>query len=297
MLDSITASLKALDPSTIKVTDEGLGPWSISTLKLLEKCPLQFFITKVLKVKPPEVLTEDSYVTYVGRAAHTWLEDVSLGKTLEEGYEKAREKHYHEVTEKYWYKVDEVRGSIAAFKNRIDDFKVKHGDVEVFPELKLGITKDLRKTGFFSKDVYFRGIIDMPVLIHGRDLMIIDHKLGGGADWGLRNYTKQLYSQKVLFHFGRQEVRGAQAGIHFIQNSEVCMGEYRPKEDIENVYARELFMDIKDAVANVNTEGKFKHGRGTQCKYCNFRSVCEGGKRGTAGQLQPIVEESAVIFK
>lgn len=299
-MTDILAQIKTALPEkipTIQIDDVSLGPWSISTLKALEKCPLKFFLDKGLRIKAPEVLTEDSWVTYVGRAAHLWLEHVSLGAPIQEAKELAKKEHFHEVTDKYWHEVESLTGSIVAFQGRLEEFKIKHKVEKVYPELKLGITKDLKKTGFFSKDVYFRGIIDLPIHVAGNHLVNVDHKYGGEGTWGLKNYVRQLDSQKVLWHFGHTPVAGAQAGIYFIKNSEMVMGEYTPRAEIETKLVNNLFMDIKDAVKSVQDAGKFNYKRGTQCKYCNYRALCEGGKRGTAGQLQFVIEETAAIFK
>lgn len=296
MLTQIAEALEKRIP-LIDVSEDGLGPWSISTLKSLEKCPLKFFLDKGLKIKAPEVLNDSSAVTYIGRAAHLWLEKVSLGASLDEGLAAAKEAHFHEVTAQYWERVENLRGSISAFSTRMSDFKIRLGEVEVFPELKIGITKDLKKTGFFSKDVYFRGIIDLPISVANGDLVILDHKHGGSGDFGLRNYSRQLYSQAMLFHYGVKPVRGVQVGIHFIQNSEVMMDKYKGNSHLEGTVAPELFMDIKDAVRNLHAEGKFKYSRGTMCKYCNYKALCDDGKRGTSGKLAFVEDASKALFK
>lgn len=296
MLDQIKKALPEKIP-TIQVDEDHLGPWSISTLKSLEKCPLKFFLDKGLKIKAPEVLTEDSYVTYVGRAAHLWLERVTLGDTLDQGLEAAKAEHFHEVTDKYWDKVEDLRGSVSRFQQRMIEFTARTPVKKIYPELKIGITKDMKPTGFFAKDVYFRGVLDLPIHLQSGDLVLLDHKYGGEGTWGLKNYMRQLNSQKVLFHLGQSRLRGAQSGIHFIMNSEVTMAKYVTSEEIETSLARDLFMDIKDAVKVVQDSKVFTHKRGSQCKYCNYRSLCEGGKRGTAGELQFVVEESRKIFK
>lgn len=282
---------------TVDVSDDGLGPWSNSTVKSLEKCPLKFFMDRCLKIKTPEVLTEDSYVTYVGRASHVWLESISLGDSIQDGLDKAKEKHYHEVTDKYWHKVEELRGSVMSFKARMDEFKARHGDLTVYPEMKLGITKDLRKTGFFSKDVYFRGIIDLPILLPNKDLVVLDHKTGGSGDYGIKHHVRQLNTQALLFHHAVTPIRGAQVGIHFISEGSIKLDPYQPANELLEITARELFMDIKDAVRKVKDAGRFYYSRGTHCKYCNYREMCQNGKRGTSGELAFVEEASKSIFK
>lgn len=281
----------------VQVNEDDLGPWSISTLKSLEKCPLQFLLTKGLKVKAPEVLTEDSYVTYVGRAAHVWAEHIVRGESFDAAKKIAHEKHFHEVTDKYWHLVEDLTGNMLSFKQRLDDFGARNPIKDMHPELRLGLTKDFKKTDFFGKDVYFRGVIDLPIHLEANDALILDHKLGGDPSWGIRNYKRQLNTYKVMYHFGFRKIRGAQSGIHFLKEGEILTDAYSSKDEIENDFAPSIWMDIKDAVRNVQTVGKFNYGRGTQCSYCNFRQLCENGKRGTAGELQFVIEESKEIFK
>lgn len=296
LLTQISKALPEKIP-TIDVSEDGLGPWSNSTIKSLEKCPLKFFLDKCLKIKAPEVLTEDSHVTYVGRASHVWLESVSLGRSIQEGLDIAKEKHFHEVTDKYWHKVEDLKGSVMSFKARMDEFKARHGNITIYPEMKLGITKDLKKTGFFSKDVYFRGIIDLPILLPNKDLVILDHKTGGSGDYGIKNHVRQLNTQAMLFNYAVTPIRGAQVGIHFIAEGTISLNGYQGAEEMLEITSREIFMDIKDAVKNVRDRGSFYYSRGNHCKYCNYREACQDGKRGTSGKLSFAEEASKEIFK
>jgi len=63
------------------------------------------------------------------------------------------------------------------------------------------------------------------------------------------------------------------------------------------ITARELFMDIKDAVRKVKDAGRFFYSRGNHCKYCNYREACQDGKRGTSGLLQTAEDASSSLFK
>jgi hypothetical protein len=48
---------------------------------------------------------------------------------------------------------------------------------EVLPEQKLGITAEGKATGFFSNDVWYRGVLDAPVVLHDKALLT-DWKVG-----------------------------------------------------------------------------------------------------------------------
>lgn len=281
----------------INVTEDGLGPWSVSMMKQLNKCPLQFFLEKGLKVKHTREAGEDNNVTQVGKAAHVWVENIVLGDSVEAGLEKAKEQHYKDVTEKYWERVTNLTGTMYSFQQRMDSFKANNKIKRIYPELKIGLDKDFKKTGFFDKNVFFRGVIDLPISLANGDVIIIDHKFGGSGKFGMRNYKKQLDTYKVMYHFGVHSIRGAQTGIHFMAEGEMMMGDYTSAAEIEDVLLRELRHDLRDTVTNIQDAKVFAHKRGTQCNYCAFREQCENGKRGTAGELQFVVEESKQVFK
>lgn len=281
---------------TLDITDKGLGPWSVSTLKTLEKCPLKFFLDKVAKAKPEVVITEDSIVTQVGRAAHYWVELIVQGKPVKEALEIAKQEHIEEVTELYWHKVESLINTMYSFEERMEKFRTTNKILAIQPELKIGLDYDLNKIGFFDRNVYFRGVIDLPILMESGDVVIIDHKYGPDPAWGTRHYQKQFNSYKVLYHQGVTPIRGAQTGIHFMKHNDMVMDSYTPASRIPAL-GESLKMDIKDAVAKVADDGTFNYNRTTMCNYCDFREMCKNGKRGTAGELQFIVDESKPLIK
>lgn len=281
---------------TLDVTDVGMGPWSVSTLKTLEKCPLKFFLDKIAKAKPEILMTEDSAVTQIGRAAHYWVEQIVLGRNVKEGLELTEVEHKAEVTDAYWHRVTDLYGSMYAFEERMRTFKENNKIALIQPELKIGLDVNFEKTGFFDKNVFFRGVIDLPILLEAGDVVIIDHKYGPDPAWGTKHYQKQFNAYKVLYHKGVRPVRGIQTGIHFMRCVDLVMDKYTPSTQVP-MLQHSLSMDIKDAVARVADEGAFNYARTTLCNYCDFRDMCKGGKRGTAGELQFIVDESKPLLK
>ena len=256
----------------------GLGPWSISKLKVLRKCPLQFYLKYMLKIKVPEDVTgrQDTTSADVGSAAHLILEHVMSGRTIQEGYKLARKEYGPDkLSDAIWAeRVETLEMSITAFKDRMDALGRRHKIKRVFTELRIGVTKDWEPTGFFAKDVYIRGVIDLIVWLDDGCVLIFDHKTGGG-EGSLRPYEDQLNSYKVLIHHGVEPVKGAQSYIHFIQAGEVKPSYFSDVEEIEGKLKTMLEFDIEGAIDAVKELGFFKHVASTSCKWCDYSSVCK----------------------
>lgn len=291
----------AIDAGLAKVpklilTDEGLGPWSVSTVKTLEKCPLKFFMDKIAKVKVPVLITESSVVTQVGRAAHYWVEQIVLGNSVRQALEMTEAEHRKEVPDEYWHMVSDLYGAMFQFEERMVRFRENNDIASIQPELKIGLDKNMKKTSFFSKDVYFRGVIDLPILLKANDVIIIDHKYGPDPKWGTKYYQKQFRAYKVLYNNGVRPVRGFQTGVHFMKHVDLVMDSYTPSSVVPSL-AHDVVMDIKDAVETVRQAQTFDYNRTTLCEYCDYREMCKNGKRGTAGELQFIIDEAKPLMK
>lgn len=301
LITQITEKLEAFfnDPNRKQITVYDLGPFSVSRLKLLEKCRLKFFLDQLLKVTPKPLTEGDGMLRHIGHAAHFALEQMIIGVHFREAMEETKNR-YHDILGQDWGTVEGLLPNMLNFVDRVDVFKTKHRITQVFTEQKLAITKDLKPCDFYSKEAVFRGIIDLRMTTERRDNILVDHKNGGDPEHGLKNYSRQLDATKVLARFGTQEgCVGAQGGIHFITAGDVRMDTYKRAEIIETVMARELFQDIADAVINTQEAGVFKQDKACSiCDYCDYRHLCkaEGYKRGTAGELEFVVQESKKMF-
>jgi hypothetical protein len=268
----------------IDVSKTAFAPWSFSKLKVLQQCPLRFYLQYLLKVKlvdaPPP-----SLITNVGKAVHLILENVILGKTISESFELAK-KEYTDggiMTVDQWdAQVATTEYNIIAFRTRLDEFEKKFPIKRYIQELRVGIKADYSPTAFFDKEVYFRGVVDFGIQMKAgeglADLIIIDHKTGAPAKMGIRNFKTQLNGYKVLFHNGVEPIQGAQAGIHFVKDGEVILDSYTTKEEIEGKLTNELEFYLAGSVDKVKELGYFKHIRGPHCKWCDYDADCRDGK-------------------
>jgi hypothetical protein len=279
---------------SIEINKYALGPWSISKLKTLQKCPLSFYLKYILKIKVPEDVggKQDTTLADVGSAAHRILELVVIGKSIEASFLAAKKEFVpSKLTEELWKeRVETLEMSIISFQERIQKLERNYKIKRLFTELRLGVTKDWEATEFFADNVYFRGIIDLVIQLDNLDIIVIDHKTGGG-EGSIKVYEEQLNSYKPLFHHGKTPVAGAQAGIHFIKASDVKMGSFSSKADIEKKLIADLEWSIEGAVETVKELAFFKHIRGNQCKYCEYDQFCK------PGLLKEIEKDTKKFFK
>ena len=274
----------------LDVSVNALGPWSHSKVKTLTKCPFQFYLKYILKVKAVDAPI--SLVTEVGKAAHRILEHMIGGRGIDDAYKLTRKEYAAVLTEELWKEhVGTLEFSIGKFRERMDDFEKRHPVKRFIQELKIGVTREWEPTGFFADDVFYRSVIDLCIQLQSNDLIIIDHKTGAPALSGIRYHKDQLNVYKVMFHHGVEKVNGAQAGIHFIKDAEIILDDYAPKATIERKLVNDLELTLEGAVESVKQKGFFKHVASNICSYCEFAEPCKSGK------LKDLEKKTVRFFK
>lgn len=282
----------AKEVTEVNLTPLGLGPWSFSKQKMLTKCPFQFYLKYVLKAKPT-VAPLISVITEQGKAAHRILELVVMGKSIDDAFRLVKREYEVVLPGDLWDHGDghEAGGvgrseySITKFRERLDDFEKKHPVKRYLTELRIGVTKDWEPTGFFSsnnedssRDVYYRGVIDLIIQLENEDVLFLDHKFGPPAIMGVKNFQDQLDTYKVLFSKGIQPYGDAQSGVHFVRDGEILMGSVTSKYDVENTMQNRVEFSIKGAIDRVLDLGYFKHVAGSHCQWCDFAGACKAGE-------------------
>lgn len=264
------------EPTTVDFSKVALGPWSFSKLKMLQQCPLKFYLTYIVKVKvkdPPP-----SLVTSVGKAVHRILEFLVMGKSISDSYKLTKKEFVGILTDEEWEaEVATTEFNVLEFRRRLDEFEKKYPIKRYIQELKIGMTEAYEPTGFFSGDVYWRGVVDLGMQLESNDVIILDHKTGGNSEMGIRNFQNQLDVYKILFHSGVEQVEGAQAGIHFVKDGKIVLGNYTAKDEIDGRLRTELEFYVTGSIDKLKEIGYFKHFRGFYCKYCNYNEDCAAG--------------------
>jgi CRISPR/Cas system-associated exonuclease Cas4 (RecB family) len=286
---------------------DGMSPWSVSKYKTLNSCPLAFYLKYIIKVQDMEelveaVMQEDSIRTDVGKLAHEVLDHVI---TKEVGFHEAMDLagYNKEQFKDHTHLIDPLEVSIREFSSRIASFKRKHDVEGILAEDEVAVDKDWNPVDFSSRNAMFRSKIDLQILLTNKDRILMDHKLGGNPDWGIRNHEFQLESYGTLVVAKYPEVKSLTTGIHFIEAMEVKMGSVYGNEELRTRIRNNLLGRLFNAVDKVYRDGMFKAEKNFLCtSYCDYRDVCSKhrkprDKNSIAGLLQPVMKQSAELLR
>lgn len=173
-----------------------VAAWSYSKMKAFETCPKQFYHVTVLNQFP----FKDTDATIYG-------------------------KEFHTVCENFIRDGAEVPPKFSFIKPTLEKLASMPGDKHC--ELKMGLTADLEPCGFFDKDVWFRGIVDL-LIIDGDKARVIDYKTGKSAKYADKGQL-QLMALCVFKHFPQVEtVKGA---LLFTVANEIVKQDYSIKNE------------------------------------------------------------------
>ena len=171
-----------------------LKTWSYSAATTFEQCPKKYFHLYVAK----DVKTDnDSPVLKYGNEVH-------------------------KACELYIKKGTPLPEQFSQFQGVLDKLKMIPG--EKLPEYKLGLTKELKATGFFDGDVWWRGVADLLILDRDKGLAtVIDYKTGKSSE---RADTRQLslLSIAIFKHF--PEIKVVKAGLVFLVAKDLIKEQY-----------------------------------------------------------------------
>jgi ATP-dependent exoDNAse (exonuclease V) beta subunit len=168
-----------------------VAPWSFSKIKAFEQCPKQFYHEKILKEHPFVETNATRYGTEFHEAAEIFVRD---GTSLDKRF-------------------------IFALP-MLESLLAKRG--EKIPEQKMGLTENLQPCGFFSKDVWFRGIADLIIL--DDDLAwVIDYKTGKNARYADKGQL-ELMALTLFAHYPK--VKKIRAGLLFVVSKELIKDKY-----------------------------------------------------------------------
>ncbi len=162
--------------------------WSYSSIKTFDQCPKKYYHLKVAK----DVKDEGNDASRYGNDAHEAAEHyIKNGTPIPEKFKIMRP----------------VVETLAKFPGE------KH------TELKLGVRKTedgFEPCGFFDKDVWYRGIVDI-VIIDGWNAHMVDYKTGKNAKYADMKQL-DLMAGAVFIHF--PDVLRIKSGLAFVVSNE-----------------------------------------------------------------------------
>lgn len=157
------------------------GAWSYSRMKGFETCPKQYYHVNVLKEHPFQETDATRYGTEFHKAAEEFIRDDTP------------------IPPKFGFAAP-----------LLETFKAKPGEKHC--ELKMGLTENLDPCGFFDKQVWFRGIVDL-LIINGDKALIVDYKTGKSAKYADPQQL-ELMALAVMAHF--PQVQSIKAALVFV---------------------------------------------------------------------------------
>lgn len=159
--------------------------WSFSSIKAFDKCPKQYYHTKVIKDYEEDFQTEP--ILY-GNEFH-----------------KAAEEYVSGV-------VDTLDSRFDYTQTALDRLKGMKG--EKLCEYRMGLTENLEPCGFFDDDVWFRGVSDLTILDREAGVAkVIDYKTGKSAKYADKGQL-ELMALATFKHF--PEVKTVKGGLLFV---------------------------------------------------------------------------------
>jgi len=169
--------------------------WSYSSLDLYKQCPHKYYRLRVKKdVVDPES-DQKNYGTEFHLSAEEFIRD---GKPLPKKFEFA-----HELLE--------------LLRKR----KGKH-----LCENKLGLSRSLEPCEFFSKEVWWRGIVDL-IILQDDIAYVIDYKTGRTSKYA---DTKQLEIMSLAVFKHYPQIKKIKAGLLFVVANDFVKADYEQKD-------------------------------------------------------------------
>lgn len=280
------------EPRILVMDAPRTGPWSNSSLKMLEKCPMFWFLEKVLKIQAPrDPSSQTSYLNALGKAAHYLLELRLSGSSKPRALRLVEEQYRLLLPDTWWIAFHDLIPNVESLLLRIHDFMRKVVVTDILVETKLAFTHDKKAVEFDDPRAFFRGIIDLTIMVADGRSIIIEHKTGVPARSSLVPFNRQLEGCSSLLLLGMNpEIKGVQPYLHHIKDGVVRKGRYLPRRTLTDRIIPELYHDVSDALARVRTEAVFDTRRAgnTLCQYCPYNNICKGRNSFLKREIVPL---------
>jgi hypothetical protein len=207
--------------------------WSYSSIKTFDQCPKKYYHLKVAKDVTDTAGPEADYGTQAHEAAEHYI------------------KHGTPIPDKFKI-MRPVVETLARFKGE------KH------TELKLGVKRHLtgyEPCGFFGKDVWWRGIVDL-LIVDGDVAHMVDYKTGKNAKYADMKQL-DLMAGAIFCHF--PEVMKIKSGLAYVVSNEFPKKTHYRKhlDDYLSVFDPQL-----DMLENAIDSGVWNPKSGPLCSFC-----------------------------
>jgi hypothetical protein len=248
------------------------APWSFSKMEMAESCPAQFRHKVILKTAAAPMPSDNK----VGIVAHTILEHRVKGTPAHEARKNALDQS--PLTSQESEALRMLDESMEDFLKRFDTFCKREGVHKILSEEEWAFTDAYKKTGFFDKDVFFRGKMDLGAVTRSQDLFMIDHKSGMAKPLERdQKKRQQLQAYAVLALVNVPNIQGVRGGIHFMQGSpelRLQWTAYIPAARVRELYVPWLFGRINSAADNLSEPFEARPAKKWPCAWCQYQADC-----------------------
>jgi RecB family exonuclease len=213
--------------------------WSYSSIKTFDQCPKKYFHLKVVQ----DVKDEGNEASRYGNDAHA-------------------------AAEAYIKDGTPIPDTYAVMRPVVEALSKFPGDKHT--ELRLGIKRTdngFEPCGFFDKDVWYRGIVDL-LIVKGKTAYLIDYKTGKNAKYADMKQL-DLMAGAVFIHF--PNVVRIKSGLAFVVSNEFPKKDHA-RENLNQYLA--VFDDQLDQLEAAMDNGIWNAKTSPLCGWCPVTS-CE----------------------
>lgn len=256
-------------------------PWSHSRSSVAQQCGLRFH-HKYFARTPKEAV--DSSAGRIGIAVHAILEKILKGKNPKQAYVSS----VAGLTKKERTEVLSYRDGVHRFTERIQKFFLKK-DIrpdQIFPELDISITENGDVTGYWDDDSYWRGSLDLGVLVENGpkgvpSFLIMDHKTGTSKPEKSERYHSQLRDYVAAAFYKYPDVQAFQPVLHWVgadlREDMYDFGDYMPRAQVEAEVLPLFFKKYRhsEGLASQYTDlEEIEPSPGYYCNWCEYAYCC-----------------------
>ena len=180
-------------------------PWTYSKMHAFDTCAKQFYHMKVAK---------------------DYKESFS-STAIEYGNE------FHKAAELYVSRDEPLKKKFAYTEKSLQALKSKRGIKKC--EYKMGLTANLKKCGFFDKDVWWRGVGDL-IILNGTNASVVDYKTGKSAAYADTDQL-ELMALGLFVHF--PDIQYVRAGLLFVVPKKFIKASYS-RDDVPELWSKWL---------------------------------------------------------
>ncbi len=268
--------------------------WSLSAIKMLENCPLNFYLSYIEKYRYEDPSME-TLARDLGTTIHYVLEMLYSGMTVPEALAAAEEEYFEVVGDANWHYILAMIPNVHKFNRLMHDKELVTPLDYIIPEQKLAIDRNYKPVDFGDPTAYFRGVIDFSWRTESGNSMVLDFKKGGNG-FLTRYHKPQLLGYLILDYYGVGKYDEGESYIYYVEKGELSPGPKIQGENIETHTRPWLDDKINMAIAKPVDDKGFFHKRGSYCKYCDYQDKCKNGARHTSGDLIKYASASKEII-